>query len=433
MDDEYRKQYEGIEEKMKKIEEAARIEKANKPKTNWKASILIAVGIVALVFIASLCYLQFNDYQVLVYKTGTSNTTGTTQTEEVDSEETIRTKLNAIDSIIQGTYLFDYDKQDLIDGLYKGYVSGLGDVYSTYYTAEEYEALKESTTGKYYGLGVKIQKETEDSPVLINSVFEDSPAKTAGIESGDQILKVEDQETSSMTLEEVVSAIRSTEEGKEVKLTVYKAESKETVEVTVTLADVSVDTVVYKMLDNQIGYVQLVQFEEVSSEQFKKAVEDLKSQGMQSMIIDLRDNPGGMLSVVVDIADYLLPEGLIVYTEDKNGNRQEYTSDGDSEFTMPLVVLINGNSASASEILAGAIKDYGTGTLIGTNTYGKGIVQNVLDLGDGSALKLTISNYYTPKGNYIHKVGIAPDIEVEQNADTEADEQLDVAIKQLTK
>ena len=201
---------------------------------------------------------------------------------------------------------------------------------------------------------------------------------------------------------------------------------------TLKRAKIEVPTVEYKMMDNNIGYIQVTEFDDITVEQYKTALEDLTNQGMEGLIVDLRDNPGGLLSSVCSMLDEMLPEGLIVYTEDKDGNREEEKSDAEHQFTKPLAVLINGNSASASEIYAGAIKDYGTGTLIGTQSFGKGIVQRIIELGDGSAIKLTISNYFTPKGNNIHKIGITPDIVVEANADTPEDEQLDKAVEVIT-
>jgi carboxyl-terminal processing protease len=194
---------------------------------------------------------------------------------------------------------------------------------------------------------------------------------------------------------------------------------------------VEAKTVSYTLLDNNIGYLSISQFEEVTTKQFKAAVEDLQSQGMKGLVIDIRNNPGGLLDTVVGMLKYMLPDGLIVYTEDKQGNRKEYKGQDNDEFNLPLAVIVNGNSASASEIFAGAIQDYGKGTIIGTQTYGKGIVQTVKPLTDGSAIKFTIAKYFTPKGQDIHGKGVTPDMVVEYDTDADVDTQLDAAIKNV--
>lgn len=227
-----------------------------------------------------------------------------------------------------------------------------------------------------------------------------------------------------LDLSEIVARIKG-EAGTTVHLTIYREGETDYLEVDVERRKIESPTVNYEMYDNGVGYIQITEFDEVTTDQFKEALAVIKGSDAKGLILDLRSNPGGSLPVVVDIARSILPKGLIVYTEDKYGERDEYTCDGKRELQIPMVVLINGNSASASEILAGAIKDYDKGTLIGTTTFGKGIVQRVLPLTDGTALKLTISSYFTPKGNNIHGIGIEPDIECEFDSDAFYEDQVD--------
>ena len=239
----------------------------------------------------------------------------------------------------------------------------------------------------------------------------------------------------SEDLSEVVAKIRG-EEGTQVTLTVLRGDSQQEVVLDITRGVVQVQTVTYTMKDNQIGYIRITEFDKVTYEQFENALNDLNEQGMEGLVVDLRANPGGNLDTVSNILDLLLPEGTVVYTEDKNGKRQEWTSDEEHQFTKPLAVLVDSNSASASEIFAGAIQDYGIGTLVGTTTFGKGIVQQLIQLPDDTCVKLTISEYFTPKGRNIHKKGIDPDVEVEyvsDEANPDADNQLDVALKEVMK
>jgi carboxyl-terminal processing protease len=234
---------------------------------------------------------------------------------------------------------------------------------------------------------------------------------------------VNDIEATSMQLDELVQKIRG-EEGTKVHLQVYRESTGAVLEFDVTRRSVIIPSIEGEMLSDGIGYIQITEFQEKTAEQFDAMVEELQTQGMKGLIVDVRANPGGYLNTVADILDSVLPKGLLVYTEDKYGNRQELSSDA-SALDIPMVVLIDGNSASASEIFAGAIKDYEWGTLVGTTTYGKGIVQNIIPLSDGDAIKLTTSKYFTPNGNYIHEVGIAPDVEIEYEYSGPEDEPYD--------
>lgn len=342
-------------------------------------------------------------------------------------------KLEAIEELIDKNFYFEDDDQAKQDGIIRGYLEGLDDPYSIYYTQEEYASFMEDTGGEYVGVGVQVSQNADTKIITVVDVF-DGPAKEAGIQADDVITAVNGEDITSQDIDTVVDKIRGAE-GTEVTITVYRSSDGKDHDYTMPRRKVENPTVEYKMLEDNIGYIQISSFYEVTGDQFVAAVESLESQGMEGMIIDLRDNGGGLLDIAVDMLDYMLPAGKIVYTEDKDGNvTSEYNSTDDEQFTKPLAVLVNGYSASASEIFAGAIKDYGIGTLVGENTFGKGIVQRVFPLKDGSAIKLTIAKYFTPNGNDIHKIGIKPDIEVEldveayRESDGEKDNQLEMAI-----
>lgn len=342
-------------------------------------------------------------------------------------------KLKNIRKLVEMYYLNEYEEEALETGLLEGYVSGLDDPYSVYYDEEDTKALLESVQGEYSGIGAVMSQDLQTGVITITRVYEDSPAMKAGLKDGDLLYKVEDMEVTGKDLTEIVSHIKG-EKGTEVKLTVYREGVDEEIEVTAVRDEIEIETVAFEMKSEKIGYISISEFEEKSFGQFKKSVEELDSQGMKGLIVDLRNNPGGSLSAVCDISDYMLPEGLIVYTEDKNGEKTEYTSTAEESFDKPLVVLVNGHSASASEIFSGAIQDHGIGTIVGTTTYGKGVVQSVFDLKDGTCLKLTVSEYFTPNGRSIHGEGVVPDVEVLYEVDEahpERDNQLEKAVEIL--
>lgn len=342
-------------------------------------------------------------------------------------------KAEAIQQVIDKLYLEEEDVQAVQEGVYKGMVSALGDPYSVYYTKEEYDAFQESYTGEYCGIGASLLQNADTGLITIVKTFKGSPAQEAGLKTDDILYKVEGEEVTGEDLSEVVARVKG-KEGTTVKVTIMRG--TEEMDLELVRKTISVPTVEYEMLDNNMGYIIISEFDEITTSQWMEAYETLKQQGMTSLIVDLRNNPGGGLSVVAEILDSILPEGMIVYHEDKNGQREEYKSDEEHKIEVPLAVLVNGNSASASEIFAGAVKDYGIGTLIGTTTFGKGIVQQMVSLGDGSAMKVTISKYYTPNGVCIHGTGIEPDIQVEFDAEAyekdESDNQLQKAIEVLS-
>lgn len=319
-------------------------------------------------------------------------------------------KIEYLEKLIDQEYLGEVDNDEMAEGVYAGLVYGLGDVYSRYYTADEYAQETASTDGAYAGIGVSIQK-NKNGGVQIAECYEGGPGADAGLQTGDVITAINDTDVTDMELSDVVSLIRENKD-KTIVLTVFRENEEKSREISVDVTDVELPSVFGEMLDKKTGYIQITQFTGVTPQQYKDMFAELKDKGMERLVIDLRDNPGGLLTSVCDILREILPEGLIVYTEDKDGNREEETCDGKNKLDMPLAVLVNENSASASEIFAGAVQDHGVGTIVGTTTYGKGVVQELRQLSDGSAVKLTVSNYYTPNGNSINKVGIKPDVEV---------------------
>ena len=352
--------------------------------------------------------------------------------EGILTDETLE-KIKTISDLIEQGYLYSdeisYDELEAC--AIKGYVQGLGDPYTVYYDAEETKALMEDTAGEFGGIGVVITQNVNTQIITFTTVYEDSPGEKAGLKDGDVLYKVNGEDVSGQELDTVVAKIRG-EKGTTVDLTVLRGEDYEEYSCTVTRDILEVKTVAHEMKEGNIGYIAISGFETITLSQFENALEDLNAKGMKKMIIDLRNNPGGNLSTVCDMLDLILPEGTIVYTEDKQNIKEVITSDAERYMDIPIAVLINGNSASASEIFAGAIQDYEMGKIVGTTSYGKGIVQNIYGLPDGTSLKVTISEYFTPNGRSIHGKGIEPDIAVEYVYDEEnpeADNQLEAAIK----
>lgn len=340
------------------------------------------------------------------------------------------TKLSYLKKLIDETYLHDIKEKDLNEGIYKGYVEGLGDQYSAYYDKKETKELSESLDGSFSGIGAVMTQDASSGVITITQVYDDSPAKKAGIKAGDILYRVEEKTVTGKDLDKVVSWIKG-KKGTKVNLTLLRGTNSDKIKVTATRDVINVETVKYKVLENQIGYISISEFDSVTGAQFAKALKQLQKKNIEGLVVDLRNNPGGSLSTVCDILDSILPKGLIVYTKDKNGKKEEYTSDEKHRLNLPMSVLVNGQSASASEIFAGAVQDYGKAEIIGTQTYGKGVVQNLFDLKDGTCVKLTTSEYFTPKGRNIDGKGITPDVKIEYkyNAkDPKADNQLDKAV-----
>lgn len=374
-------------------------------------------GALAMLLIAGLvsCGLKLGD---------SSREAVTSETEE---------KIAELKKLIDKNYLHDVDEEELQEGIYKGYISGLDDPYSVYYDEEETKSFYETTEGEYDGIGAVLSQNMDTGIITLVQIYDDSPAMKAGLQDEDILYKVDKEEVTGEDLTEVVSHIKG-EKGTTVDITVLRGEENEEVTVTVTRDTIQAQTVEYRMLEDNLGYIAVSEFDSVTYDQYQQALEDLQNQGMQGLIVDLRNNPGGNLSTVCDMLDLMLPEGLIVYTEDKDGNRQEMTSDDEHQFNLPMTVLMNGNSASASEIYAGAIQDYGLGKIVGTQSYGKGVVQQIFDLKDGTCVKLTIAEYFTPNGRNINGEGITPDVEVEYEKDEnnpDADNQLEKAMEIL--
>ena len=383
-----------------------------------------AVTGAAVVLIAVVCVLGGGKL-IRYFITGGSYASGSV------SEKDVNDKLDLINALIDRYYLYEdeVDEDALVEGIYSGYASALGDPYTEYYDKEEAQALLENTNGEFSGIGATLTQASGDTGVTIVNVYKDSPADKAGLKAGDILYQVDDHEVAGEDLETVVSWVKG-ETGTEVTLKVRR--DGEELTVTAVRDTIEVQTVEYEMKEDNIGYLSVSEFDKVTYDQFSEALDSLEEQGMEGLVIDLRNNPGGNLDTVTDMLRLLLPKGTIVSIKDKDGNTEELTCDGEHEFTKPLAVLVNQYSASASEIFSGAVQDYGTGQIVGVTTYGKGVVQQLTDLGDGTYLKLTIAEYYTPSGRSINGIGVEPDVEVEykyDENDPDADNQLDRAIE----
>ena len=404
----------------------------NHKKSFWGG---VITGVLAVALVLSGVFLGQSAWNL--YQSSRAQETAAHNGEEGVSSNSVANpqtmnKLQVLEDTINKYYLENVDEQTLEKGVYDGLVEALGDPYSTYYSSEELKELQDKTEGIYYGIGAYVGIDADTSLPRLTGIIEGTPAQESGLRAGDLLYKVDGEEVQGLELTQVVSKIKG-EEGTSVHLNIIREGATDYLEVDVVRRKVESPTVNQKMLDGDIGYIQITEFDTVTLDQFTEALAVCRGSGMKGLILDLRGNPGGNLNTVCDIAREILPEGLIVYTEDKDGKRSEYTCDGTREMKEPLVVLVDSGSASASEILAGAVKDYGIGTLVGTTTFGKGIVQRIISLSDGSAVKLTVSNYYTPKGNNIHKIGIEPDVEEKFDAEAyyndKVDNQLNKAIE----
>lgn len=346
-------------------------------------------------------------------------------------------KIRQIEEMLDTYYVEDYDKELAEELMYTGLVAGVGDPYTYYLSADSLAEQVEKNSGHFVGIGVEIYA-GDDGYIVVSSVTPGGPAEAAGILAEDKITEVDGESITGKTAEDV-SALVKGEEGTDVTLTIFRESTGEVLEKTVTRQDIQVQTVSWRMMDDNIGYISITNFRENTYNQFKEALDTLEAEGMEKLVLDLRNNTGGLVKSAHEIGEELLPEGIMVYTMDKEGNREDTLCD-DVYNDVPMVVLVNGNSASAAEILAGAIQDTGRGELIGTTTFGKGLVQRLFTLPDGSGLNVTIQKYYTPNGTSIHGVGITPDYEVElpeeyaqqTNIPAEADTQLQKAVEVLS-
>lgn len=393
------------------------------------AELLVACGAVGI--------MKAVGEDVFVGKTSSISKTGS-----IIEDESFKKKYNSIENYVN-TYYLNADKLDndkLSDGIYKGYIDSLDDKYASYYNADEYKALMETSNGQYGGIGAYVSQDTQTGDIVIVNPFEGAPAAKAGIKPGDIIVEIDGTSVAGMDLNDAVTLMKGKEDT-EVKVKVYR--DKKFVDVTITREIVDVPTVTHQILkDSNIGYIYVSAFDSVTASQFEEALDDIESKNAAGLIVDVRNNGGGMLDVVIQMLDRMLPDGLVMYTETKNGRDQEFYSTDEKSYNKPLAVLINGYSASASEVFTGAIQDFGTGTIVGTTSYGKGVVQTILplrDVNDGSAIKVTTAKYFTPKGRNIDGTGIDPDVSVEydpdktvKNGEDSIDNQLQKAIEVVT-
>lgn len=319
-------------------------------------------------------------------------------------------KVNLLSDVIDKYYYKDITDEEKMEGIYKGLMSSTNDKYTDYYSPKEFKDLMVTMEGDYGGIGATLSQDKVTKEVSVVEVYEGSPAARAGLERGDIVISVDGHLGTDESLDDFVQRIRG-EEGTSIEMVYKRGDQEKTIEI--TREEVIVPSVSHRMLDDKIGYIRISSFVNGTQKDFEDALADLQSQGMQGIVFDMRDNGGGMVDSVVAILDDILPAGTVVYTMDKSGKREDYTSDDAKKIDIPVTVLVNENTASAAEIFTGAIRDFNYGTIIGTNTFGKGIVQSTVPLSDGSAVKITVATYYTPSGECIHEKGIKPDIELE--------------------
>ena len=399
-------------------------------KDNKKFFLGVFIGMIVMVLLAvGLVDLAFQNRNVRMLLFDTVKKMSTISSEETESEKSGKVSGAAIDwnkvtdkeeeiyNTIDEYYLNGIDNDKMKDGIYKGMVDSLGDPYTVYYNSEEYKQFTSSSSGTYSGIGVAVSQNVTTGAITIVKTFKKGSGEKEGMKPGDVIYKVEGKRIEGLELSKVVSMIKG-EEGTFVKVTVLR-DGKE-IEFNLERKKLEVDTVNYRMEDRsgkKIGYISVSEFDEVTASQFKSAISELNKEGMEGLVIDLRDNPGGLLDVTCEMLDRMIKKGLLVYTVDKYGKRVDEDATDSDSFDKPVAILVNGNSASASEVFSGAMKDYKAATLVGTKTFGKGIVQSIVPFGDGTAMKVTVSKYYTPNGVNIHGTGIEPDVVVELSKD----------------
>ena len=427
-------------------------------KDNKKFFLGVFIGMIVMVLLAvGLVDLAFQNRNVRMLLFDTVKKMSTISSEETGAEKSGKVSGAAIDwnkvtdkeeeiyNTIDEYYLNGIDNDKMKDGIYKGMVDSLGDPYTVYYNSEEYKQFTSSSSGTYSGIGVAVSQNVTTGAITIVKTFKKGSGEKEGMKPGDVIYKVEGKRIEGLELSKVVSMIKG-KEGTFVKVTVLR-DGKE-IEFNLERKKLEVDTVNYRMEDRsgkKIGYISVSEFDEVTASQFKSAISELSKEGMEGLVIDLRDNPGGLLDVTCEMLDRMIKKGLLVYTVDKYGKRVDEDATDSDSFDKPVAILVNGNSASASEVFSGAMKDYKAATLVGTKTFGKGIVQSIVPFGDGTAMKVTVSKYYTPNGVNIHGTGIEPDVVVElskdatkngkydRKNDNQLDKALDVVVDKLKK
>lgn len=326
-------------------------------------------------------------------------------------------RLEALDTYVHEQYYQEIDEEKLTDGILKGYVAGLGDPYSKYLTSEEYRVQLTKEAGQNTGIGITAML-NDDGNILIVRTEQDAPAEKAGLQAGDIITGVNGEKTTDLGYEEALTNIRG-EEGTDVMLTYLRNGLERTV--TITRYHYDVQTVSYQMLDGQIGYIRILNFRENTSEQFQTALDELLGNGARYLLFDVRDNTGGLLSSLEKILDPLLPEGVIATATYRDGTSIAVVNSDAAELDLPMVVLVNGGSASAAELFAASLRDFGKAKLVGTNTYGKGVMQTTFPMKDGGAITLTVATYQTSVSECYHGVGLKPDLEVEAGEDVDLD------------
>lgn len=345
-------------------------------------------------------------------------------------------KINQVKEVVKAYFVEPVEDEVLLEGAVRGVVDALDDPYSRYMDEEEYADMMEETSSQYAGIGVVVTVDPKDNLITVVSPFEGSPGEKAGILPGDKIIRVNGKDVWGDKLNEAVKMMKGPAKT-DVDITIYRSSTAKTRDITITRDIIKITTVSHKTIDDNIGYIRINRFYETTSEEFNKALDDLYAKQIKGLIIDVRNNPGGLLDEVAEVTDRLVPKGMIVYMEDRQKKRHVIYSDAE-EIKIPLVILVNEGSASASEILSGAVKDHEKGLLVGTKTFGKGVVQSVMPLGDGTGISITTSKYFTPDGVSIHGKGIEPDVTVKFPEDfekniTQISEEEDVQLQKALK
>lgn len=416
----------------------------------------------ALTAFAALCLVGVSS-GIMMFARNISNSSASVNQGETEKQlnmSRISQKSQYIQRVIEKYFYFEEDVDKVEQSIYSGLVAGLEDPYAAYYDAETLKKVIETTEGVYCGIGAMVSQNLQTGLVTILRVYEGTPAEEAGLMAGDILYKIDDVEVAGQDLDILVNQYVRGEEGTTVTIEVYRTSIEDYVRVDVTRRRVETPTVEHEMLADNVGYVLVTSFENITDKQFREAIADLESQGMERLVIDLRSNPGGTLDAAIGMMSYILPDGLLFYDENKDGEGTKFVSengkvwkisytstnpesskqefmDDTFELQMPMVVLVNENSASAAEAFTSAMRDFEKAKIVGTTTFGKGIVQTLIPLGDGSAVKMTTSQYFTKSGYGIHKQGLTPDVEVELDEELikkgvytkEEDNQLQTAIE----